>query len=41
MTAKDAADHIATTSLEDLEGFVAGSEERKTVLAAWKAKKKA
>jgi len=41
MTAKDAADHIAATSLEDLEGFVADSEERKTVLAAWEAKKEA
>lgn len=41
MTAKDAADHIAATSLEDLEGFVADGEERKTVLAAWEAKKEA
>ena len=41
MTAKDAADHIAATSLEDLEGFIADGEERKTVLAAWEAKKEA
>lgn len=41
MTAKEAADHIAATSLEDLEGFVADGEERKTVLAAWEAKKEA
>lgn len=41
MTAKDAADHIAATPLEDLEGFVADGEERKTVLAAWEAKKEA
>ena len=41
MTAKDAADHIAATSLEELEGFVADGEERKTVLAAWEAKKEA
>ena len=41
MTAKDAVDHIAATSLEDLEGFVADGEERKTVLAAWEAKKEA
>ena len=41
MTAKDAADHIAATPLEDLEGFVSEGEERKTVLAAWEAKKEA
>mgnify|MGYP001168372292 FL=1 len=41
MTAKDAADHIAATLLEDLEGFVSDGEERKTVLAAWEAKKEA
>ena len=41
MTAKDAADHIAATPLEDLEGFVSDGEERKTVLAAWEAKKEA
>ena len=41
MTAKDAADHIAATPLEDLEGFVSEGEERKTVLAAWVAKKEA
>ena len=39
MKAKDAANHIATTPLEDLKGFVANGEERKTVLAAWEAKK--
>ncbi len=41
MTAKDAADHIAATPLKDLEGFVSEGEERKTVLAAWEAKKEA
>ena len=41
MTAKEAAQYIAATSLEELDGFVAESEERKTVLAAWEAKKKA
>jgi small subunit ribosomal protein S16 len=41
MTAKDAADHIAATPLEDLEGFVSDDEERKTVLAAWETKKEA
>lgn len=41
MTAKDAIDHIAATPLEDLEGFVADGETRKTVLAAWEAKKEA
>ena len=41
MTAKDAADHIAATPLEDLEGFVSDGEERKTVLAAWETKKEA
>ena len=41
MTAKEAVDHIAATSLEDLEGFVADGEGRKTVLAAWEAKKEA
>jgi len=35
MTAKDAADHIAATPLEDLEGFVSEGEER-----AGKQKKK-
>ena len=39
MTAKEAAQYIAATSLEELDGFVAESEERKTVLAAWEAKK--
>lgn len=39
MKAKDAANHIAATPLEDLEGFVANGEERKTVLAAWEEKK--
>ncbi len=41
MTAKEAAQYIAATSLEELDGFVAESEERKTVLAAWEAKKNA
>jgi small subunit ribosomal protein S16 len=41
MTAKDAIDHIAATPLEDLEDFVADGETRKTVLAAWEAKKEA
>jgi small subunit ribosomal protein S16 len=41
MTAKEAADHIAATSLESLDGFVTDSEDRKTVLAAWEAKKEA
>ena len=39
MTAKEAINHIAATALENLDGFVADSEVRKTVLAAWKAKK--
>lgn len=39
MTAKEAADHISNTDLADLEGFVTDAEERKTVLAAWEAKK--
>jgi small subunit ribosomal protein S16 len=39
MSAKDAAEHIAATDLADLEGFVTDAEERKTVLAAWEAKK--
>lgn len=39
MSAKDAAEHIASTDLADLEGFVTDAEERKTVLAAWEAKK--
>ena len=39
MGAKEAADHIASTDLADLEGFVTDAEERKTVLAAWEAKK--
>ena len=41
MTAKEAAVYIAATPLEELDGFVAESEERKTVLAAWEAKKNA
>jgi small subunit ribosomal protein S16 len=41
MTAKDAIDHIAATPLEGLEDFVADGETRKTVLAAWEAKKEA
>ena len=39
MTAKAAVNHIAATALENLDGFVADSEVRKTVLAAWEAKK--
>ena len=39
MTAKEAVNHIAATALENLDGFVADSEVRKTVLAAWEAKK--
>ena len=39
MTAKEAVNHIAATALENLGGFVADSEVRKTVLAAWEAKK--
>lgn len=39
MTAKEAADHISSTDLADLEGFVTEAEERKTVLSAWEAKK--
>ncbi|MCR9133091.1 MAG: 30S ribosomal protein S16 [bacterium] len=39
MTAKEAADHISNTDLADLDGFVTEAEERKTVLAAWEAKK--
>ncbi len=39
MTAKEAINHIATTALENLDGFIADSEVRKTVLAAWEAKK--
>lgn len=39
MTAKEAINHIAGTALENLDGFVADSEVRKTVLAAWQAKK--
>ncbi len=39
MGAKEAADYIAATDLADLEGFVTDAEERKTVLAAWEAKK--
>ena len=39
MTAKEAINHIAATALENLDGFVADSEVRKTVLAAWEAKK--
>jgi len=41
MTAKEAIDHIAAHSVEELEGFIAADEERKTVLAAWEAKKEA
>lgn len=41
MTAKEAVDHIAAHSVEELEGFIASDEERKTVLAAWEAKKEA
>jgi len=41
MTAKEAIDHIAAHSVEELEGFIASDEERKTVLAAWEAKKEA
>ena len=39
MGAKEAAEYIAATNLADLEGFVTDAEERKTVLAAWEAKK--
>lgn len=39
MTAKEAAEHISSTDLAELEGFVTDAEERKTVLAAWEAKK--
>ena len=39
MGAKEAAEYIAATNLADLEGFVTNAEERKTVLAAWEAKK--
>jgi hypothetical protein len=41
MTAKDAVDHIAAHSVEELSGFVSDDEDRKTVLAAWEAKKEA
>ena len=41
MTAKEAVDHIAAHSVEELEGFITSDEERKTVLAAWEAKKEA
>ena len=39
LSAKEAAEHIASSDLADLEGFVTDAEERKTVLAAWEAKK--
>ena len=39
MTAKEAINHIAATALENHDGFLADSEVRKTVLAAWEAKK--
>ena len=38
LTAKEAIDHINSTDLKDLEGFVAEGEDRKTVLAAWESK---
>lgn len=38
MSAKDAADHIKNTPLDQLEGFVPDSEERVTVLKAWESK---
>jgi len=41
MAAKDAVDHIAAHSVEELSGFVSDDEDRKTVLAAWEAKKEA
>lgn len=41
MTAKEAVGHIAAHSVEELEGFITSDEERKTVLAAWEAKKEA
>ena len=41
MTAKDAVDHIAAHTVEELSGFVSDDEDRKTVLAAWEAKKEA
>ena len=41
MTAKDAVNHIAAHSVEELSGFVSDDEDRKTVLAAWEAKKEA
>ena len=39
MSAKEAVNHIAASALENLDGFVTDSEVRKTVLAAWEAKK--
>lgn len=39
LTAKEAIDHIQSTDLADLEGFVTEAEERKTVLAALESKK--
>ncbi len=38
MTAKEAITHISDTDLEQLQGFVTDSEDRKTVLAAWESK---
>ena len=38
MTAKEAADHIRNTPLDQLDGFVPGDEERVTVLKAWESK---
>src|SRR5699024_8096622 len=38
MTAKEAADHIRNTPLDQLEGFVPEDEERVTVLKAWESK---
>lgn len=41
MTAKDAVEYIAAHTVEELSGFVSDDEDRKTVLAAWEAKKEA
>ncbi|MEO1021273.1 MAG: 30S ribosomal protein S16 [Bacteroidota bacterium] len=39
LSAKEAIDHINSTDLADLEGFVTEAETRKTVLTAFEAKK--
>jgi large subunit ribosomal protein L21 len=40
MTAKEAIEHINSTPLDQLQGFVPETEERVTVLQAWDSKQK-